>query len=421
MCLVLESKETAMATHKKTILISGASIAGPTLAYWLNRYGFTPTVVERSPVLRTGGFPIDVRNEAVEIAKRMGIWSDLQQKSTTLDQLSFMDARNRRISGINMLMLRKMLDLDRTWAEILRGDLAETLYKATKNEVEYLFGDSIQAMAQDDDGVDVTFASGGTRRFDLVAGADGVHSSTRQLVFGDEAQFEWYCGYQVAVFTTTDNYLGLDHTNMLIYGIPGKQVMIRSFRDNKELGACFMFKQPTKLHYDRSDEEQHKQLLADAYADQAWEIPTLLEKLRAASDLYFDPVSQIRMESWSHGRVVLLGDAAHCPSLLTGQGSTLAMMGAYILAGELQAASGDHRQAFQHYEQAFRPVTSREQKKLKSGGDFLVPATLLGLWARNHLGPVLAPFIVVPGGIWNRLFPQPSLVKHYGSFSEKEA
>lgn len=409
-----------MATKNQTILISGASIAGPTLAYWLKRYGFTPTVVERSPVLRTGGFPIDVRNEAVEIAKRMGIWSDLQQKITTLDQLSFMDARNRRISGINVLTLRKMLDLDRTWAEIMRGDLAELLYKATKNEVEYLFGDSIQAMAQDDDGVDVTFASGGMRRFDLVAGADGLHSITRQLVFGDEAPFEWYCGYQVAVFTT-DNYLGLDHANMLIYGIPGKQVMIRSSRGNKELGACFMFKQPTKLRYDRSDGEQQKQLLADAFADQAWEIPTLLEKMRAASDLYFDPVSQIRMESWSHGRVVLLGDAAHCPALLTGQGSTLAMMGAYILAGELQAASGDHRQAFQQYEQAFRPVISKEQKKIKSGGDFLVPATPLSLWARNHLSPVLSPFIVVPGGIWNRFFPQPSLVKNYVSFSEKEA
>jgi len=328
--------------------------------------------------------------------------------------------RNQRISGINILTLRKMLDLDRTWAEILRGDLAETLYEATKNEVEYLFGDSIQAMAQDDDGVDVTFASGGTRRFDLVAGADGLHSITRQLVFGDEAPFEWYCGYQVAIFTT-DNYLGLDHANMLIYGIPGKQVMVRSSRDNKELGACFMFKQPTKLHYDRSDEEQQKQLLADVYADQAWEIPTLLEKMRAASDLYFDPVSQIRMESWSQGRVVLLGDAAHCPSLLTGQGSTLAMMGAYILAGELQATSGDHRQAFQQYEQAFRPVISKEQKKIKSGGDFLVPGTPLSLWTRNHLSPVLAPFIMVPGGIWNRFFPQPSLVKDYVSLSKKEA
>ena len=409
-----------MATKNQTILISGASIAGPTLAYWLKRYGFTPTVVERSPVLRAGGFPIDVRNEAVEIAKRMGIWSDLQQKSTTLDELSFVDARNQRISGINILTLRKMLDLDRTWAEIMRGDLAETLYESTKNEVEYLFGDSIQAMAQDDDGVDVTFASGGTRRFDLVAGADGLHSITRQLVFGDEAPFEWYCGYQVAIFTT-DNYLGLDHANMLIYGIPGKQVMVRSSRGNKELGACFMFKQPTKLRYDRSDSEQQKQLLADAFADQAWEIPTLLEKMRAASDLYFDPVSQIRLESWSQGRVVLLGDAAHCPSLLTGQGSTLAMMGAYILAGELQATSGDHRQAFQQYEQAFRPVISKEQKKIKSGGDFLVPGTPLSLWTRNHLSPVLAPFIMVPGGIWNRFFPQPSLVKDYVSLSKKEA
>jgi 2-polyprenyl-6-methoxyphenol hydroxylase-like FAD-dependent oxidoreductase len=408
-----------MATKNQTILISGAGIAGPTLAYWLKRYGFTPTVVERSPALRAGGFPIDVRDTAVEIAKRMGIWSDLQQKRTTLDELSFVDAR-KRISGINVLTLRKMLDLDSTWAEVLRGDLTETVYEATKNEVEYIFGDSVQAIAQNDDGVDVTFASGGTRRFDLVAGADGLHSLVRTLTFGDEAQFEWYCGYQVAVFTT-DNYLGLDHANMLIYGIPGKQVMVRSSRGNKDLGACFMFKQPTKLRYDRSDLEQQKQLLADVFADQAWEIPILLEKMRAASDLYFDPVSQIRMESWSHGRVVLLGDAAHCPALLTGQGSTLAMMGAYILAGELQTASGDHCQAFQQYEQAFRPVISKEQKKIKAGGDFLVPATSLSLWMRNHLSPVLYPFIVIPGGIWKRFLPKSGMVKDYIPSSEKEA
>ncbi len=130
-----------MATHKQTVLISGASIAGPTLAYWLKRYGFTPTVVERSPALRRGGFSIDVRNAAAEIAKRMGIWSDLQQKITTLENLSFVDARNRRISGINVLTLRKLLDLDRTWAEILRGDLAETLYEVTKHEVEGPMGE----------------------------------------------------------------------------------------------------------------------------------------------------------------------------------------------------------------------------------------------------------------------------------------
>jgi 2-polyprenyl-6-methoxyphenol hydroxylase-like FAD-dependent oxidoreductase len=409
-----------MATNKKTILISGASIAGPTLAYWLKRYSFTPTVVECSPALRTGGFPVDVRDEAADIAKRMGIWPDLQQKITTLGKLTFVNARNQRISEINILTLRKMFDLDSTWVEIMRGDLSEILYGATKNEVEYLFGDSIQAMAQDDDGVDVTFASGGTRRFDLVVGADGLHSITRALTFGDEAQFEWYCGYHVAVFIT-DNYLGIDHAHMLIYGVPGKQVMVRCTRSNKELGACFMFKQPTKLQYDHNDTEQQKQLLADAYADQAWEIPTLLERMRDASDLYFDPVSQIHMESWSRGRVVLLGDAAHCPSLLTGQGSTLAMIGAYILARELHAASGDYRQAFQRYEQAFRPFISKEQKGVKSGGDFLIPATPLGLWARNHLSPMLYPFAVVPGGLWNRFFPRPSIVKDSILPSEKEA
>src|SRR5207302_11132264 len=180
-----------------------------------------------------------------------------------------------------------------------------------------------------------------------------------------------------------------------MYGVPGKLVAVRSTRGNQVLAAFFLFKQPAKLRYDYHDVTQHKQLLSEAFAGEGWEVPRLLEKMQTAPDLYFDAVSQIRMERWSHGRAVLLGDAGYCPALVTGQGSTLAMMGAYILAGELNAALGDHQQAFQHYERAFRPVISKEQKKLKSGGDFLVPATQLGLWARNHLGPVLAPFILV--------------------------
>ncbi|HEX6553423.1 MAG TPA: FAD-dependent monooxygenase [Ktedonobacteraceae bacterium] len=401
-----------MAAQNKNILISGASIAGPTLAYWLARYGFTPTVVERSRGIRAGGYPIDVRNEAVEIAQRMGIWTRLQQEITTLDKLSFVDAQNQRISGFNILALREKLDLDSTWAEVMRGDLAETLYETTKDGMEYIFDDSILSLAQDENGVDVTFASGGTRRFDLVVGADGLHSNVRALTFGDEAQFERYCGYHVAVFTI-DNYLKLDHTDMLIYGIPGKQVMLRGSRDGKMLGACFMFKQPVKLNYNRHNLEQQKQLLTEVFVDLEWEAPRLLERLDEASDLYFDHVSQIRMGAWSEGRVVLLGDAAHCPALLTGQGSTLAMIGAYTLAGELQAAQGDHHQAFQQYEQTLRPLISKEQKKIKSGADFLVPSTSLSLWTRNHLSPVLYPFIVIPGGIWKKFLPQSRVLKAY--------
>src|SRR5437868_1260530 len=278
-----------MSSKNTSILISGASISGPTLAYWIKRYGFTPTVIERAPQLREGGYPIDVRHEAVQVAKLMGIWEQMQQEKTNFGEISFVNERHQRIFRVNLQPLRKAFDP--STVEIMRGDLARTLYELTKDEVEYCFGDSIQALKQDEEGVDVTFERGGSRRFDLLVGADGLYSIVRSLMFGDEAQFERYFGYQVGVFTT-DNYLGLGEASMQMYNVPGKAVGLRSSRGNQALVAYFLFKQPTRLRYDHHDVELKKQLLASVFASEAWEVPRLLERRQTRPALHFDTVTQ---------------------------------------------------------------------------------------------------------------------------------
>jgi 2-polyprenyl-6-methoxyphenol hydroxylase-like FAD-dependent oxidoreductase len=372
-----------MTITNKNILISGASIAGPTLAYWLKRYGFNPTVIERAPKLREGGYAIDVRSAALAVAQRMEILSHIQQASTKMREYSFVNKFNKPVVTIDAHYISQTPQ----GIEVMREDLTKLVYEKTKDEVEYLFGNSIRTMKEETEGVEVTFEHGSSRHFDLVIGADGLHSVVRNLAFGDEAQFERYCRHYAAVFTV-ENSLGLNHS-ALLYNVPGKLIAVLSANNTQKAMAFFAFKQPTKFSYDYHDVQQQEQLLLDAFAGVGWECPGLLEKIKTAHDFYFDAVSQIRMDRWSHGRVALVGDAGYCPALLSGQGSTLAMIGAYTLAGELKAAAGDHQRAFQAYEHEFRPVVEQEQQKLWVGAHFLVPETRLGILVRNQLSRLL--------------------------------
>ncbi|GII56650.1 FAD-dependent oxidoreductase [Planotetraspora thailandica] len=357
------------------VLISGASVAGPALAYWLRRYGFSPTVVERAPALREGGYAVDFRGRAhLALLERMGIRADVEKAQTHMGATSYVNAVGKRIADMPA-------DLFAGDIEILRGDLAHILYDLTRDGTEYIFGDSITSITEDAGGVDVTFERGAPRRFDLVVGADGLHSAVRALTFGPESRFVRELGLYCAVFPTA-NRLRLDHAGRA-YIAPGKVVSVFSARHNTEARAMFYFASPP-LSYDRHDTEAQKKILAEVFAGVGWETPRLLADMADAPDFYFDSISQVHMDHWSKGRVVLLGDAASCPSPLSGMGTGLAMVGAYVLAGELAAAGGDHRRAFARYEEEMRAYATACQKQGQGVSKWMVPDSGLMAWFVNQ-------------------------------------
>ncbi|ROQ35336.1 2-polyprenyl-6-methoxyphenol hydroxylase-like FAD-dependent oxidoreductase [Streptomyces sp. PanSC19] len=350
------------------VLISGASVAGPALAHWLHRHGFDTTVVERAPALRDGGYAVDFRGEAhLSILRRMGIMDAVQRARTGMGSMSYVDSAGKPQAKLPA-------DLFAGDVEILRGDLARILYDATEQHTEYVFGDSITSLTEDADGVTVTFERAAPRRFDLVIGADGLHSTTRRLVFGPEERFVKHLGVHCAIFTTA-NHLGLDHTGHA-YRTAGRLAALYSARHNTEAKAVFYFASELP-DLDRRDVPRQQAILAEHFAGTGWECDRLLQDMRSAPDFYFDSVGQVRMDSWSRGRVALLGDAAHCPSSLSGMGTGLALVGAYVLAGELAAAHGDHRVAFARYEEELREYAEGCQKMGDGVARLMVPDSRL--------------------------------------------
>lgn len=348
----------------RNVLISGAGIAGPALAYWLHRYGFTPTVVERAPALRDGGYAVDFRGPVhLDLLARMGLRDEVERARTGTGDSFYVNARGKRLA-------RMPAEQTGGDIEILRGDLVRVLYEATRNETEYVFGDSITALEETADGVNVTFEHAAPRRFDLVIGADGLHSRVRSLAFGPEQSYLKYLGLHLAIFTTP-NYLALDHTG-LVYGEPKRLVVVYSARNNTETRVMLYFASPP-LSYDRADIDQQRGIISEAFAGAGWETPRLLSLMATAPDLYFDSVSTIKLDSWSRGRIALLGDAGYCPSSLSGMGTGLAVVGAYVLAGELASSGGDYAAAFARYESAMRSYVEGCQKLADSVG-MMVPS-----------------------------------------------
>jgi 2-polyprenyl-6-methoxyphenol hydroxylase-like FAD-dependent oxidoreductase len=241
-----------------------------------------------------------------------------------------------------------------------------------------VFGDSIRTLDQDADGVEVTFEHGPRRRFGIVVGADGLHSNVRRLVFGEEAQFRHYLGGYLGVFSLP-NYRSLEG-RMVSYLAPGKLAAMYPVRQTGQARALLLFRAAGELQYDHRDLDQQRRLLREAFAGEAWELPRLLSELEHANDFYFDSISQIRMQNWSSGRVTLVGDAGYCPAPVVGGGTALAVVGAYVLAGELRAAGGDPATAFPSYERELRELVRRSRTIGPTVMKTLIPATRLHVW-----------------------------------------
>lgn len=369
-----------MATLTKTVLISGASIAGPAMAFWLQRHGFHPVVVEQAGAVRGGGYPIDVRGIAVDVAERMGVLPELRAARIRTRGMTLVAANGRPVRTIAAGVGEDEGSAEHD-VELPRGDLTSVLYAHTRDDVEYVFDNSITGIEQRADGVEVTFRRGEPRTVDLVVGADGMHSNVRGLTFGADERFHRPLGYYFAAFSAP-NELGLDH-EALVYNSPGKMVGLNAVRDDGRVLAIFAFASPP-LEYDTHDVEQQWMLMEKTFAGVRWEAPRLLRLMREADDFYFDSAGQILMPGWTDGRVALVGDAGYAPSLLSGQGTSLALVGAYVLAGELAAAGGDHRIALPAYEREMRRYVERNQRVALVGARHLIPATRTQIWMRNH-------------------------------------
>jgi 2-polyprenyl-6-methoxyphenol hydroxylase-like FAD-dependent oxidoreductase len=360
------------------VLISGAGIAGPTLAYWLDQYGFEVTIVEKAPKLRTGGYIIDFWGAGFEVARRMRLLEEIKRRGYIVDRVSVVDQTGKQLAGFPMEAFARATQGH--YVSLPRTELAAAIFERVQGRVEIIFGDRISTILQNSGAVQVTFADGVQREFDLIVGADGLHSGVRELVFGPESRFERFLGYKAAAFGI-NGYRPRDELRYIMYTEVGQQVARFAMRDDRTM-FLFTF---VDSNPDSGDHDEQKALLRRRFLGSGWECPAILNALDRADEFYFDRVSQIQMDGWCRGRVVLVGDAAFCVSLLAGQGSALAMAGAYILAGELHRAAGDYYSAFARYQALFGPlVRAKQRAALRFAGAF-APKSQFGLWLRNRV------------------------------------
>ncbi|WP_432838194.1 FAD-dependent monooxygenase [Dactylosporangium sp. CA-092794] len=361
------------------ILVSGAGVAGLSLGRDLGMRGHDVTIVERADRLRGNGSPIDVRGDAIEVAEKMGILPAVRDARIRMtEQVHFVDEDGAAVGRLPDDIGDSPDDI-----EIAREDLSRILADALPETVDLRLGESVNSIAEHDDRVDVGFASGNSESFDVVLGADGMHSVVRRLVFGPEQDWIRYLGLYVAIVDMPGEADAEAERISPMYSYPGHLAGIGRFKD-RAIGILMFASDP--IAYDYRDVEAQKTILLGQFAEcRSWKVQTILDAVRADPDIYFDSISQIHMPTWHRGRVALVGDAAHCASPLAGRGTSLAMTGAQFLAEELERSDGDHVTAFPRYEARQRPYVEFAQGTVKGGGALLVPPTQEAIIARNQL------------------------------------
>lgn len=391
------------------IAINGAGIAGTALAYWLSKLGHEVLLVERAPELRTGGFVLNLWGIGYDALERMGLLPGLLDLQHHSDELRMVDQSGRTRGGYPSSVLLKLAK--GRMVTLARSDIAAAIYGALDGRVETLFGDSIATIDDDGTRVRLGFEHSMPREVDLVIGADGLHSRVRQLVFGPEAGFEYPMGCHVASFEVA----GYPHRNGNVYvahTAPGRYVARFPLRDDRTLFFVLMRDGYLKGRVPASHSER-KAALTGALADIGWESAALLPAIEQVEDIYFDSISQIRMQEWARSRVTLIGDAAACPSLIAGEGAGFALAEAYVLAGELYRHAGDTGAALASYQSRLQAVVARKQKHAEGLVASFVPRTALGVRARD-CATLLMRLPVFPGILMGRYFHDEMALPEYG-------